>query len=357
MKKTSCALVLAAALCIPASTQAQSVMERTPNLQQGWVGPRGTVHFNFLHRFKVLSIDPPSEDRILNSPTFLLSYSITDMFMLGAHYASSSTFAPGKPNEYEVFARFAPLKPGSGLPVEVGITAAYSKIESFDAELAAGAPIGPLKLMGAFRVLSNGFGSDTLRMAVGGGARLRLTPNISLAGDVITPLSKRSDEVIGWGAGLQLGIPFSPHTLSLHAANTTTSTLQGSSRGVPGSRPAVGGTRWGFEFTIPITLSRYFGSGGGPVQDVTVTADTVRVPIRDLEFGLRRLIIRPGTTVIWVNEGAIPHTSTSDTGAWNSPMLQRGESYSRVFTQTGEFPYHCVPHPMMTAVVVVQAAN
>jgi plastocyanin len=126
---------------------------------------------------------------------------------------------------------------------------------------------------------------------------------------------------------------------------------------VPGNVPAQGGTRWGFEFTIPITFSRYFGSGDGPVADVTVTADTVRVPIRDLEFGIRRLIVRPGTTVIWVNEGAVPHTSTSDTGAWNSPMLQRGESYSRVFTQTGEFPYHCVPHPTMTAVVVVQASD
>jgi plastocyanin len=354
VKQTLCALALAASLLLPLTADAQSVMERTPNLQGGWVGPRGTVHFNFLHRFKILNIDQ-AEDRVLNSPTFLLSYSITDMILLGGHYASSSRFAPAKPNEWEVFARFAPLRPGSGLPVEVGITAAYSKIESFDGELAAGVPVGPLKLMGAFRVLSNGFGSDTLRMAVGGGARLRITPNISFAGDVITPLSKRSNEVIGWGAGLQLGIPFSPHTLSLHAANTTTATLQGSSRGVPGG-DATGGTRWGFEFTIPITLSRYFGSGGA-AQDVTVTADTVRVPIRDLEFGIQRLIIQPGTTVIWVNEGNVPHTSTSNTGVWSSPLLARGESYARVFSQAGEFPYHCAPHPFMTAVVVVQAAD
>jgi plastocyanin len=319
------------------------------------VGPGGTGHFHFVHRFKVLSLEPPSEDRILNAPTFLLGYSITDMFMVGAHYSSSSRFAPAKPNEWEAFVRAAPLRSGSGLPVELGITAAYSKIESFDGELAAGVPVGPLKLMGAFRVLSNGFGSDTTRMAIGAGARLRLTPNISVAADVINPLSKRSNEVIGWGAGLQLGIPFSPHTVSLHASNTTTRTLQGSSRGVPADG-ATGGTRWGFEFTVPITLSRYFGGGGG-ATDVTVTADTVRVPIRDQGFAIQRLTIRPGTTVIWVNEGQLPHTSTSDSGVWSSPLLARGESYSRVFTQTGEFPYHCTPHPFMTGVVVVQPGS
>ena len=56
------------------------------------------------------------------------------------------------------------------------------------------------------------------------------------------------------GSGLNLAIPRTPHTISLHATNVNNVTLQSSSRGTDE-------TRYGFEFTIPITLSRYFGSG------------------------------------------------------------------------------------------------
>jgi plastocyanin len=309
-------------------------------------------YFNFSHRFYVLDLDE-GESRILNVPTFLLGFSLANLLMVGGHYSSSSRTVPSHPNEWEAFLRYAPLQAGVGLPFELSITGAYNgAAESIDGELAAAVPFGRAKVMGAFRAFSNGAGGDKTRAAVGGGLRLKLSERVALAGDVVTPISKEDTEVIGWSAGLQLEIPNTPHSLSLHAANTTTSTLQGASRGVPRVGGVGGGTRYGFEFTVPITLSRYFGGGGG--QDLTVTADTVRVPIRDFEFAIQRLTIRPGTTVIWVNEGNVAHTSTSDGGLWNSPMLSRGESYSRVFNEAGEFPYYCSPHPFMRAVVVVQ---
>jgi plastocyanin len=359
VKQLLCALGLAASLLLPLSTEAQSVMERTPNLNGGWVGPSGTGHFNFLHRFKLIEI-PDAQDRVLNSPTFLFGYSFADMFLVAANYASSSRTDAARtdgvnahPNEWEGFLRIAPFRTGSGAPFELAFTGAYNDAaSSLDGEMHVGVPVGIAKLMGSFRVLSNAFGTDTLRAVFGGGIRLQLTDNIALAADYVRPFDLEDGEVYGWGAGLQLGIPLTPHTVSLHAANTTTSTIQGSSRGVP--LLAGGGTRYGFEFTVPITFSRYFGGGGGAVQDVTITADTARVPIRDFEFGIQRLTVRPGTTVVWVNEGNTPHTSTSTSGVWNSPMLARGESYSRVFTQAGEYPYICTPHPFMTAVVVVQ---
>jgi plastocyanin len=336
-------------------------MERTPNLSAGWVGPSGTGHFNFLHRFKVIEV-AEGQDRVSNTPTFLFGYSFADMFLVGLNYASSSrtdaTRSDGAnlhPNEWEGFFRFAPLRAGSGLPLELALTAAYNDAaSSIDGEVSAGVPLGIAKLMGSFRVLSNAFASDTLRAVFGGGIRLQVTPNIALAGDYVRPMELRDNEVFGWGLGLQLGIPLTPHTISLHASNTTTSTLQGSSRGIPAFPGATGGTRWGFEFTVPITFARYFGGGSTAAQDVTITADTVRVPIRDFEFGIQRLTVRPGTTVVWINEGNTPHTSTSNTLVWNSPVLARGESYSRVFGEAGEYPYHCAPHPFMTAVVVVQ---
>jgi plastocyanin len=361
VKQLLCALGIAAFLLVPSSSEAQSVMQRTPNLSGGWVGPSGTGHFNFLHRFKIIGI-PEVQDRVINSPTFLFGYSFADMFLVAANYASSSRTDAARPdgenphpNEWEGLLRIAPFRSGAGSPFDLAFTGAYNDAAaSLDGELYVGLPVGRGKLLGVLRVLSNAFATDTLRAVFGAGVTLQLTDNIALAGDFVRPFDLNEGEVFGWGAALQLGIPLTPHSLSIQAANTTTSTLQGSSIGIPASVGGVGGTRWGFEFTVPITLSRYFGGGSSAVRDVTVTADTVRVPIRDFEFGIQRLTVRPGTTVVWVNEGNVPHTSTSTSGVWNSPMLARGESYSRVFSEPGEYPYLCTPHPFMTAVVVVQ---
>ena len=358
MKHTACvhiALALVGALSGPLRAEAQSVLQRTPNLSGGWVGENGTVYFNFLHRFYKLDV-ASGEDRILNTPTFLLSYPFAELFMLGVHYSSNSRTVERNPNEWELFFRFAPLKPGAGLPVELALTGAYNEAAgSWDGEAALGVPAGRATFMGALRGFSDAFGGDSARLALGAGLRLRISQNVALAGDFVTPASKRDEEQYGWSAALQLGIPSTPHTLSLHASNTSTATLQGSSRRAEFG-PNPHSTRYGFEFTVPLTLSRFFG-GGAARGDVTITADTARVAIRDFEFGVQRLVIQPGTTVVWVNEGNTPHTTTSDSDLWGSPLLATGESYSRVFDAPGEYAYHCQPHPFMTATIVVEPAG
>lgn len=352
MKRTSSGLsVLALVLGLaaaPTPAEAQSVLQRTPNLSGGWVGNPGVLYFTFLHRFTLFD-NPDGEDRVLNTPTFLLGYSPADLVLAGMQYSSASATVPGKPNEWEWLLRFAPFKPSANLPLELAVTGAYNDAAgSIDGELAVGVPVGPATVMGAVRGFSDGYGSDDARLALGAGLRLRVSENVALAGDVVSLADKREGEEIGWGAALQIAIPYTPHSLSLQATNTSTATLQGSSR-------RARQTRYGFEFTVPITLSRYIGGGGG--EDMTVTADSVRVPIRDFEFGVQRLVVQPGTTVIWVNEGEVPHTATSDTDAWTSPLLAPGESYARVFNDPGEHPYHCQPHPFMTATVVVQGGG
>ena len=347
MRPMLCAAALAASLLLPSAGGAQSVLNRTPNLSGGWVGQGGTVYFNFMHRFHKTG----DINKIVNWPGFLLSYSFANLFMAGGQYTSFSRLDPADFNEYEWFLRFAPLAPGQDLPFSAALTGAYNTAaESFDGELALGVPVGRATFHGALRAFSDLYGAGEARMAVGAGLDLSITDHFGLAGDIVTPLSKRDNEEYAWGAALQFEIPNTPHSFSLQVANTNSSTLQGSS-----SRTILGrtGPRWGFEFTVPITLSRYFGSGGG--ADVTITADTARVAIRDFEFAITRLVIRPGTTVVWVNEGNVAHTSTADSGAWNSPMLSNGESYSRVFNDVGEFSYYCAPHPFMRAAIVVQA--
>ncbi len=199
------------------------------------------------------------------------------------------------------------------------------------------------------RLLSNGYDSDTTRYAVGGGATIRLNRWFALAGDVSTLLDRRANEDPAWGAGLQIAIPYSPHTLSLQVTNTNTATLQGVSRG-------INRVRGGFEFTIPFTLGRYFGKRAPRVAGGTpeVAAGAMRAEIKGIAFVQKRIEISAGTTVQWTNNDPLVHTVTADDGSWDSGPIEPGRSWSHTFAQAGEFAFHCTPHPFMKAVVVVR---
>src|SRR5207237_1147035 len=166
--------------------------------------------------------------------------------------------------------------------------------------------LGRLRLMAVGRWLSNGYHSDTTRYAVGGGATLRLQRWVALAGDVTTLIDKRAGEKVAWGAGLQLAIPYSPHTVSLQVTNTNTATLQGASRGIDR-------VRGGFEFTIPFTLSRYFGRRGGAANKTAAgggegAANSSQAEIRAMRFTQDRIEIAAGTTIRWTNNDQLQHS-------------------------------------------------
>ena len=336
------ACVLAASLGITDVASCQSVLERPPNLSGGWLGARGTLQFNFVHRFGVG--DAPLR-KVTNSPTFLLSYQLPVPLLIGFNYATSSDVAAAFPNEWEVFARYG----RSGVALQAGYNQAAG---SADAELTGVRSVGRLRLMAVGRLLSNGYHSDTTRYAVGGGATLRLHRWVALAGDVTTLIDKRAGEKVAWGAGLQLAIPYSPHTLSLQVTNTNTATLQGASRGIDR-------VRGGFEFTIPFTLSRYFGrrgktaakNGGG---EGAATGPVASAEIRMMTFNPKPLAIAPGATVRWTNNDQLVHTITADDGSWDSGPIEPGKTWTHTFTQPGEYAFHCTPHPFMKAVVVVR---
>src|SRR5882672_5131757 len=293
----------------------QSLLDRTPNLSGGWLGERGTLQFNFLHRF---SVGAAPTRKVTNSPTFLLSYRLPFPLVAGVNYATSSDVAPAFPNEWEAFARYARF----GGAVQLGYNQAA---RSADAELTVGRSVGPVRLLAVGRFLSNGYASDTARYAIGGGATLRLHRWIALAGDIATLLNRRPGEKPAWGAALQLAIPYSPHTFSVQVSNTSTATLQGASRGLDK-------VRGGFEFTIPFTLSRYFGRRA-KAAGAEVTA---------------------GTILAWTNREQLVHTVTADDGSWDSGPIAPGGTWRHTFAQPGTYPFHCTPHPFMTGVVVVK---
>jgi uncharacterized protein (TIGR03118 family) len=97
-----------------------------------------------------------------------------------------------------------------------------------------------------------------------------------------------------------------------------------------------------------------------------VRAATTHVDIIDFGFSPQDVSIAVGDTVTWKNTGSFTHTTTSGTttggvrhpdGQWDSGSLPPGQSFSRVFTKAGAFPYYCTPHfTIMTGKVTVQAA-
>jgi plastocyanin len=192
---------------------------------------------------------------------------------------------------------------------------------------------------------------------------LRLTQQVGVSADVATLTKRSAGEKVAWGVGLNLAIPRTPHSISLQATNVNNVTLQSASRG-------TSQTRYGFEFTIPITLSRYFGGGtptprarpepapnvGQPQPTETTPAgrDTLRAAVEDFVFVPARIEVSAGTTIVWTNRGQVTHTVTADDGSFESGNIDPGKQRGLTFARAGTFPFHCTPHPFMKGVIVVR---
>lgn len=363
------AATIAAALLLGAGAlPGQSVMDRTPNVEGPWSTAFGQIQFNFLHRFGIT--DPPTR-KVFNSPTFLLAAGLPSDLDVGLRYASNSVLVSGTPNEFEGFARWVPVRQERGWGADVGLQVAYNRAaNSADAELALGRAFGPVKLLAAGRAFS-AYRGDDAEVALAGGARWQLTDHVALAADVGGVVGADSADAV-WGAGLHMGIPFTPHSFSVHVSNANTSTLQGSSR-------AAGDRRWGFEFTVPITLSRFFGDSGGQADGGDAVEVDPDAPAADAVVEMdNRLRFLPDTVrvpvdgvVEWRNTSDIVHTVTGDperamraenvimpAGAerYDSGDLAPGARFRHTFREAGVYRYVCVPHEAaaMVGVVIVE---
>ncbi|MEN8144264.1 MAG: plastocyanin/azurin family copper-binding protein [Gemmatimonadota bacterium] len=87
-----------------------------------------------------------------------------------------------------------------------------------------------------------------------------------------------------------------------------------------------------------------------------------RVVIRmtdDMRFVPPNPVISPGDTVVWINDGSLPHTATDNPGTaavpannilpqgaepWDSGSLDAGQRFEHVPTAAGEYTYVCVLH-------------
>ncbi len=80
------------------------------------------------------------------------------------------------------------------------------------------------------------------------------------------------------------------------------------------------------------------------------------VTMANISFSPSSLTITKGTTVTWINNDNVVHTSTSDTGVWSTGDIPPGGSKTTTFNTSGTFKYHCIYHVAsgMTGTIVVQ---
>ena len=81
-------------------------------------------------------------------------------------------------------------------------------------------------------------------------------------------------------------------------------------------------------------------SGASP----TVAVGEAEVDLEDFQFVPKVLTVKVGTRVKFSNKDKVGHTVTSDTGVFDSGLLQKGQEFFFTFTQAGDYPYYCAPH-------------
>jgi plastocyanin len=114
-------------------------------------------------------------------------------------------------------------------------------------------------------------------------------------------------------------------------------------------------------------------------KEVVQPEDTARITIaqgasneNNGEFyvpGETRVVLGISNRVVWHNSDSVAHTVTADDGYVDSysdlfdslarpgdgggPYIMPGDDFEFLFTEAGEFPYHCEPHPHMGGKIVV----
>jgi plastocyanin len=353
--------IIVLVLLTPPPARAQPVTDRTPNIQGTWVTSPWTVYFQFAHRFEIAGPqtigDIFTDGKVVNYPTFEFDIGLISGTMVGVRY-SSNALVQANFNEWQPFLKWAPVRGVGDGKFSLSLLGAYNGAsKSFDAEISSQTQFGPVQIIGAVRGFTDPFnlpeGVNDESLALAGGLGFKINRYLQVGGDIGGIVAGLDGIPAAWSAQLGIGIPFTPHTLSIVATNVSSGTLQGVSAGIEGA------VFWGFEFTVPFSGFARWGKVFKPDE---VAADTfepppggavVEVQISRFSFGPTELRIPPGTTVRWVNKDPVIHTSTSDDEVWGSPSIAPGETFSFTFEEAGEYAYHCIPHPFMTAKIIV----
>jgi plastocyanin len=107
--------------------------------------------------------------------------------------------------------------------------------------------------------------------------------------------------------------------------------------------------------TITVTSGGGGGTPGNPGDPGSSPAPSkASVSLANKAFSPHTVTISVGGTVTWTNHDGMPHTVTSTSGAFSSPILNQGGTFKQTFNKAGTYPYICTLHSGMGGTVVVQ---
>lgn len=84
----------------------------------------------------------------------------------------------------------------------------------------------------------------------------------------------------------------------------------------------------------------------------TTVAKTFNIEIASFSFQPQTQEINRGDTVVWTNQDSAPHQIFSNEIAGN--VINKGQTFSFTFNNSGDYDYTCKIHPSMKGVVVVK---
>jgi plastocyanin len=351
MRAFTLAMASLLVLVVAQPTAGQSTLERGPVQPETWSGIPWSLELAVAPLFGRVAAD---DNRGLT-----VDPAVRAALALPAGWVAEARYAPqpaerGGADEIEAALRTTPMRQDHGGFADLAVEArAAAGSDAAAATVAAARWMGSLRVMAHARAL---FTRDDSPQVVGGaGALWHPAPGrlpLAVAGDLVSVAFDRDGQRVGWTAALQLGVSFTPHTLSLFATNTGHS--------LPGRSAGTDRTRVGLEVTTHVPLGRFFGlhTPRAVAREAVRPQDhaprSVTVPIREYRYAPDRVEIEAGTAVVWVNHDHAIHTASADDGSWNSGAIAEGESWSAVFDEPGVYTYHCGPHPFMRGVVIVR---
>lgn len=200
----------------------------------------------------------------------------------------------------------------------------------------------------------------------------------SLAGLVLMPGTNAFTlDLSAWGEGkhtIRIETAQNDHTM-YDPATSVTFTVDVSASATPTAAtssvasPVTVATTVATPTASPVTVAT-------PAASPAASSGTVTIHMTNaLRFEPPSVTIQKGQTVTWVNDSALPHSTTDDPAknpvanqfpqysqlpdgapAWDSGLLQPGQSFSQTFTTAGTYDYFCIPHILsgMRGTITVQ---
>lgn len=98
--------------------------------------------------------------------------------------------------------------------------------------------------------------------------------------------------------------------------------------------------------TVAPVTTLYAGAQAGPAQHI--------VEIHKFKFSPKRLTVKAGDTITWVNMDIVPHTATADDESWDTGKIKKGERKRVTVGEGFRGSYFCRYHRTMKGSITVE---